>query len=156
MEKSNLVKALENGEKDNEILYSLMKKAGAAHSNRIIECRKGFGVERHMFGLEQIYNLHGADLGLKELPEIFKDEGYLTMRHDFISTSGMAYDNVKYRIFGPVVDGGFGLAYILMDQSISINVSCHISEEKHALQLTNHIIDALKELRQIGNSQQEI
>jgi carnitine O-acetyltransferase len=156
MEKWNLVKALENGEKDNEILYSLMKKAGAAHSNRIIECRKGFGVERHMFGLEQIYNLHGADLGLKERPEIFKDEGYLTMRHDFISTSGMAYDNVKYRIFGPVVEGGFGLAYILMDQSISINVSCHISEEKHALQLTNHIIDALKELRQIGNSQQEI
>ena len=35
---------------------------------------------------------------------------------------------LKYRIFGPVVEGGFGLAYILLDKSISINVSCHTSE----------------------------
>ncbi|WP_172370126.1 choline/carnitine O-acyltransferase [Sporosarcina jiandibaonis] len=152
MEKWNLVNALENGEKNNEILHSLMKKAGAAHSDRIIECRKGFGVERHMFGLEQMYYLHGEALGLKELPEIFKDEGYLTMRHDFISTSGMAYDNVKYRIFGPVVEGGFGLAYILLDLSISINISCRVSEKDYARQLSNHLIDALRELRQIGNS----
>ena len=153
MEKWNLVKAIENGEQNNEILYSLMKKAGAAHSDRINQCRKGFGVERHMFGLEQMYYLHGADLGINELPEIFTDEGYLTMRHDFISTSGMAYDNVKYRIFGPVAEGGFGLAYILLDQSISINVSCRVSEKDNARQLSNHLIDALKELRQIGKSQ---
>lgn len=152
MEKLNLVHALENGEADNETLYSLMQKAGAAHSNRIIECRKGFGVERHMYGLEQMYYLHGAQSGMKELPEIFKDKGYLTMRHDFISTSGMAYDNVKYRIFGPVVEGGFGLAYILLDQSISINLSCNITEQENAGKLSNHLVEALVELRQIANS----
>ncbi|MCZ2256904.1 choline/carnitine O-acyltransferase [Sporosarcina sp. G11-34] len=152
MEKLNLVHALENGEADNETLYSLMQKAGAAHSNRIIECRKGYGVERHMYGLEQMYYLHGAQSGMKELPEIFRDKGYLTMRHDFISTSGMAYDNVKYRIFGPVVEGGFGLAYILLDQSISINLSCNISEQENAGKLSNHLVDALVELREIANS----
>lgn len=151
-EKWNLVEALENGEQDPKALYGLMKKAGAAHSHRIIECRKGFGVERHMYGLEQIYHLYGESLGMKKIPRIFTDEGYLTMRHDFISTSGMTYDNVKYRIFGPVVDGGFGLAYILLDRSVSINISCHISEKGHVTQLTNHLIDALKELQKIGNN----
>lgn len=150
-EKWRLVEALENGEQDSEVLYRLMQKAGAAHSHRIIECRKGFGVERHMYGLEQIYHLHGKSLGMKKCPEIFTDEGYLAMRHDFISTSGMAYDNVKYRIFGPVVEGGFGLAYILLDKTVSINISCHTSEEKYATQLANHLIDALKELQEIGN-----
>ena len=75
MEKLKLVTALEAGEENNEILYSLMQKAGAAHSNRIIECRKGLGVERHMFGLEQMYYLYGAELGMKEIPEIFNDKG---------------------------------------------------------------------------------
>src|SRR5699024_11487481 len=97
------------------------------HSIRILGCEKGLGVARRMYGLEQIYILCGAGLGIKEEPEIFKDKGYLIMRHDFISTSGMAYDNVKYRIFGPVVEGGYGLAYILLDKSISINISCRDS-----------------------------
>ena len=152
MEKLNLVKAVESGKESNKSLYSLMKKAGAAHSNRIIECRRGFGVERHMYGLEQMYYLHGTQSGMKELPEIFQDKGYLAMRHDFISTSGMAYDNVKYRIFGPVVEGGFGLAYILLDRSISINVSCSTSEQDNARKLTDHLMDALLELRHIANS----
>lgn len=152
-EKWQLVQALEEGEQNNEVLYGFMQKAGVAHTHRIIECRKGHGVERHMYGLEQIYHVYGSELGMKKLPEIFTDEGYLTMRHDFISTSGMAYDNVKYRIFGPVVEGGFGFAYILLNKSISINVSCNISEKEDAIKLTKHLIEALEELRQIGNSQ---
>src|SRR5699024_2634448 len=90
-EKLNLVSALESGVQSNETLYTLMQEASDAHSLRILECQKGLGVERHMYGLEQIYELIGAGLGIKEEPEIFKDKGYLTMRHDFISTSGMAY-----------------------------------------------------------------
>ncbi|PIC98205.1 choline/carnitine O-acyltransferase [Sporosarcina sp. P29] len=151
MEKVDLVKALENGEESHEVLYDLMQKASAAHTDRIIRCRKGFGVERHMYGLEQMYTLHGEDLGMTDRPALFSDTGYLTMRHDFISTSGMAYDNVKYRIFGPVVEGGFGLAYILLDQSISINISSGADEAHHAQKLTNHLRDAFLELRQIAN-----
>ncbi|HLR52985.1 MAG TPA: choline/carnitine O-acyltransferase, partial [Candidatus Avamphibacillus sp.] len=153
-EKLNLVSALESGVQSNETLYTLMQEASDAHSLRILECQKGLGVERHMYGLEQIYKLFGAGLGIKEEPEIFKDKGYLTMRHDFISTSGMAYDNVKYRIFGPVVEGGYGLAYILLDKSISINISCRDSEKESARQLTDHLMDALHELRSIATSAQ--
>jgi len=153
-EKLNLVSALESGVQSNETLYTLMLEASDAHSLRILECQKGLGVERHMYGLEQIYKLFGADLGMKEAPDIFKDKGYLAMRHDFISTSGMAYDNVKYRIFGPVVEGGYGLAYILLDKSISINISCRDSEKENARQLTDHLMDALHELRSIATSAQ--
>src|SRR5699024_4701870 len=119
-----------------------MQEASDAHSLRILECQKGLGVERHMYGLEQIYELFGADLGMKEAPEIFKDKGYLTMRHDFISTSGMAYDNVKYRIFGSVVEGGYGLAYILLERNISTISSCRDTEKEITIYLTNHLSDA--------------
>ena len=153
MEKLHLVKALEDGEESTEVLYDLMQKAGAAHTDRIVRCRKGFGVERHMYGLEQMYKLHGADLGMTDQPALFSDTGYLTMRHDFISTSGMAYDNVKYRIFGPVVEGGFGLAYILLNQTISINISSSVKDADHAQELTNHLVDAFVELRQIASGE---
>ncbi len=149
-EKQALVKAIDAGNCGNEQLYSLMKKAGAAHSNRIIDCRKGFGVERHMYGLEQMYELYGQTLGIEKKPAIFTDKGYRTLRHDFISTSGMAYDNVKYRIFGPVVEGGFGLAYILLDQSISINISCKTPEREDAGMLLKHLVEALYELKAIA------
>src|SRR5699024_7864213 len=69
----NLVSALESGVQSNETLYTLMLEASDAHSLRILECQKGLGVERHMYGLEQIYKLFGADLGMKEAPDIFKD-----------------------------------------------------------------------------------
>lgn len=154
-EKSNLVEALEAGEKDSKVLYELMQKAGAAHSHRIIECRKGHGVERHMYGLEQIYHHYGNKLRIKEIPAIFQDKGYLKMRRDFISTSGMAYDQVKYRIFGPVVKGGFGLAYILLDRSMTINISCQSSEKEEAIELTNHLLDALAELAKIAHKNSE-
>ncbi|MDS9470689.1 choline/carnitine O-acyltransferase [Sporosarcina pasteurii] len=150
MEKWALVQALENKDHHDNELYALMRTASDAHSNRIHDCRTGFGVERHMFGLEQVYLQYGENLGVKELPAIFKDEGYKTLREDFLSTSGMAYDNVKSRIFGPVVQGGFGIAYILLDHSISINISCRTAEKEQAAKLKQHIIDALKELKQIA------
>ncbi|AOV08175.1 hypothetical protein BI350_11950 [Sporosarcina ureilytica] len=148
MEKWALVQAVEENQPKEEVNV-LMEAASAAHSHRIHQCRTGFGVERHMFGLEQVYIQYGESLGIKKLPAIFKDEGYQTLREDFISTSGMAYDNVRSRIFGPVVKGGFGIAYILLDSSISINISCRTAEKEQATELKNHMLDALKELRNL-------
>lgn len=149
-EKAALVQALETGEQNADVLYELMEEASAAHAKRINDCRRGHGVERHMYGLEQMYRLYGADLGIKEIPAIFTDEGFRKMRHDFISTSGMAYDNVKYRAFAPVVEGGFGLAYILFDTSMTINISSRTAEKAQAKALEMHLIKALEELQQIG------
>ncbi|MBS4206246.1 choline/carnitine O-acyltransferase [Lederbergia citrea] len=150
MEKRNLVEALESESESNETLYALMQKVSTAHSERIKDCQKGFGVERHMYGLKQISHLFGTELGLKELPEIFQDKGYLAMRHDFLSTSGMTYQNVKYRMFPPVVDDGHGVAYILLEDSITINISSYIENKNNANQLMEHMVNALNELRMIA------
>ena len=127
-----------------------MVLASDAHARRIANCRNGFGIERHLFGLEKVFYQYGESLGIKQLPDIFSDIGYRALREDFISTSGMVYDNVRSRIFGPVVKGGFGLAYILLNHSISINISCRMSEEKQAKQLADYLLSACKELKEIA------
>lgn len=150
-EKWNMVKAFEDGE-NKETLYTLMQEAGAAHSSRLKECQKGHGVERHMYGLQQMYSLYGEELGMKELPSIFTDKGYQTLRYDFISTSGMANKNIKYCSFGPVVKDGFGMFYVILNDKITINMSSKSNDADNATKLTDNIVAALKELRDIAES----
>lgn len=149
MEKWALVQAVE-AQKPPQEIYSLMEQASEAHTSRIMATRSGFGIERHLFGLEQVYLQYGESLGMSQLPALFADAGYLALREDFLSTSGMAYDNVRARIFGPVVENGFGVAYILLNDSISINTSCRITEEERAMMLTEHLLDALKTLKEVA------
>lgn len=153
MEKRILVEAIESGEESSETLYSLMKIASNAHSARIQYCQKGLGVERHLFGLEQMYHLFGAQLGIDALPELFRDEGYVKLRHDFISTSGMVYPGARSRMFAPVVEDGHGLAYFILDHSISLNLSSFRENEFKGKQLMNHMIAALEELRMIAEDE---
>src|SRR5699024_9153582 len=86
MEKRRLVEAIEDGNVSTRDLYEMMQKASCAHRRRIQQCQKGYGIERHLLGLEQMYYLFGNELGIQKLPEIFTDEGYLALRHDFLST----------------------------------------------------------------------
>lgn len=152
-EKSNLVKALERGDQSNEALYQLMKQASDAHSGRLKECQQGRGVERHMYGLQQMYKLHGDQLGMNELPGLFKDKGYTTLRHDFLSTSGLSIPQVKSWIFGPVVADGYGIGYSIMDDHISINVSSKMGNGENVESFLEQIAVALNELRTIAVNQ---
>lgn len=153
IEKRTLVEAIEKGEESNATLYRLMQVASDAHSARIRACQKGMGVERHLFGLEQMYHRFGRELGMHTLPEIFQDPGYLTLCHDFISTSGTIYQNAKARMFAPVVRVGHGLAYFILDHTISLNLSSYIENELKGKQLMKHLIQALQELRLIAESE---
>lgn len=149
-EKSALVMALESGDESNAALYELMKQASDAHSRRLKECQQGRGVERHMYGLLQMAKMHG----MSELPELFKDTGYTTLRHDFLSTSGLSIPQVKSWIFGPVVADGYGIGYSIVDDHISINISSKIGNGEHAETLVRHVASALNELRAIAETQQ--
>lgn len=151
MEKFAVVQAVENGASETEI-YDAMQVASDAHATRIMGCRNGFGIERHLFGLQQVWLQYGEELGIEKLPALFEDKGVVTLRTDTISTSGMAYDNVHSRIFGPVTEDGFGVAYIILADSISINLSAYRVQEETAKALMDNLIDALKTLKDIAES----
>lgn len=149
MEKLAVVQAVEDGAPDVAI-YEAMQVASEAHAQRIMACRNGFGIERHLFGLEQVWMQYGEGLGVNECPPLFEDLGVVTLRTDTISTSGMAYDNVHSRIFGPVADDGFGIAYIILADSMSINLSAYRSQEETAQALMDNLISALKTLKELA------
>lgn len=154
MEKRYVVEAIESGQESNDRLYALLQMASDAHAKRIGECQRGLGIERHLYGLEQMYYRYGEELGIKKLPAIFTDKGYKALRHDFISTSGMPYENAMYRMFAPVTEDGHGLAYFLTDDMISINISSFLHNEINGNLLKNNLIEALQQLRMIALTEQ--
>lgn len=60
---------------------------------------------------------------LKVLPEIFADNGWDKLNNTIISTSNCGNPSLRLFGFGPVSANGFGIGYILKDDSISICAS---------------------------------
>ncbi|PID15634.1 hypothetical protein CSV63_07605 [Sporosarcina sp. P34] len=145
-----LVKAIVEDPLEPAIVYRLMQHASTAHSARLEEARMGFGVERHLFGLQEILSLFKDELGIEKSPALFSDPGYLKMRHDFISTSNMTHPEVKSCMFGPVVEDGYGIFYVLLKNRLIINYSSFSRNEQDAKLLVKNLDDALIELRDIA------
>lgn len=94
-----------------EKLLDLYRQAERAHKARMLRCQRGLGVERHMYGLKVMYTLYGKALGLEREPAIFSDPGWLTLKHDALSTSGIGAPFIRFFGFAPVVEDGFGIGY---------------------------------------------
>ena len=149
-ENLTLAKAIVEEQLEPRLVYRLMQNASNAHSVRLKEARKGFGVERHLFGLQQIFLMFGDELGIEKSPALFSDPGYLTMRHDFISTSNMTHPQVKSCVFGPVVEEGYGIFYVLLKNELIVNFTSFSRDEQDARLLARNLDTALKELRDIA------
>ncbi|PIC80581.1 hypothetical protein CSV75_01965 [Sporosarcina sp. P18a] len=144
-----LAKAIVEDPLEPAIVYRLMQHASTAHSARLKEARKGFGVERHLFGLQEIFSQFEDELGIEKSPALFSDPGYLKMRHDIISTSNMTHPEVKSCVFGPVVEDGYGIFYVLLKNRLIVNFSSFSRNEQDAKLLVRNLDGALKELRDI-------
>ncbi|PAB59127.1 hypothetical protein CCE28_11455 [Anaeromicrobium sediminis] len=83
----DLIMRFEKENRDNRKSMELMKKALNKHQERITQCKKGMGIERHLFGLYCMYERYGEELGINEIPKIFESKSYKTLKYDFISTS---------------------------------------------------------------------
>ncbi|OWB79416.1 hypothetical protein B5S32_g3638 [[Candida] boidinii] len=75
--------------------------------------------------------------GLKEIPSIFADNGWDRINNTIISTSNCGNPSLKLFGFGPVSPNGFGLGYIIKDNSITI---CASSKHRQ----TKRFLDTLK------------
>ncbi|KAI3613886.1 hypothetical protein CBS9595_004063 [Malassezia furfur] len=57
------------------------------------------------------------------MPEFFKDHGYKTLNHVVLSTSNCGNPSLRIFGFGPVVQDGFGIGYIIQDHKLTICAS---------------------------------
>lgn len=86
-------------------------------------------------------NLKNPDL-LKTIPEIFADAGWDKLNNTIISTSNCGNPSLRLFGFGPVSANGFGIGYILKDDSISICASSkHRQTQRFLVTLNSYLLE---------------
>lgn len=118
-----LARALERGENDTK-LRELYRTAERAHLGRLVACQRGQAVERYVSGLEAMFRLRGKELGISAAPGFFSDPGWKKIKHDSLSTSGMATEGIHAFTFAPVVNDGFGIGYVPGKNRTVLTVAC--------------------------------
>jgi carnitine O-acetyltransferase len=131
-------------------LKSLFLEAQRAHTERIRQCREGLGIERHLFALRSVYEEQGASLGIDHRPALFDSPGYRQLTHDFISTSGAGSGNISLFGFGPVTDDGYGIGYVIRDDSLHVTLSTHRVHREKGIQLLHHLEEGLQKARRMS------
>ncbi|CAI5758784.1 unnamed protein product [Candida verbasci] len=166
-----------------------LSQACSKHSKQTKMSSMGQGVDRHLYALFCIWkrylqeeeehkeelvstemsnedtivsaNDHSyADI-LKELPSIFADPGWDKLNNTIISTSNCGNPALRLFGFGPVSANGFGIGYIIKDDSISICASSkHRQTQRFLVTLNSYLQEILSIWKQIQieeiKSKQEI
>lgn len=125
-----------------------LSRACSYHSKQTKMAASGEGVDRHLYALFCIWKRYIEDeanrltendndsdhtIGndnegvknhnLEDIPSIFADAGWDKLNNTILSTSNCGNPSLRLFGFGPVSANGFGIGYIIKDDSISFCVS---------------------------------
>ncbi|MCL2851469.1 MAG: choline/carnitine O-acyltransferase [Defluviitaleaceae bacterium] len=128
-----------------EDLERLARAAFDLHVGMIGQCQAGNGPERHLTGLQAMAAMNGVTLNSDE--DIFADSAYVRLKHDTISSSGLGAKGLELFAFGPVVDDGFGVGYVIDSDSIRLCISCMEQSKDKLEPFVQDIGTALRDLR---------
>ncbi|KAK6456143.1 mitochondrial carnitine acetyltransferase [Scheffersomyces xylosifermentans] len=93
-----------------------------------------------------------SSANLKVLPEIFADNGWDKLNNTIISTSNCGNPSLRLFGFGPVSANGFGIGYILKDDSISICASSkHRQTQRFLATLESYFEELQSIFKQVNN-----
>lgn len=109
-------KAMADSSIDPQETVALFRKAINSHVEYISAASDGKGVDRHLFGLKKLVS------PTEELPSIYKDPTYAYSSKWFISTSQLSSEYFNGYGWSQVVDDGWGIAYMINENSIQFNV----------------------------------
>jgi len=101
---------------DDKQRVDLFRKAINAHVEYIGAASDGKGVDRHLFGLKKLLEPN------EEVPAIYKDPAYGYSSSWYLSTSQLSSEFFNGYGWSQVIDDGFGIAYMINENSLNFNV----------------------------------
>ncbi|KAI0141177.1 acyltransferase ChoActase/COT/CPT [Hypoxylon sp. NC0597] len=116
------------------------RKAVAAHIEYISAASDGKGVDRHLFGLKKL-----LEPG-QELPSIYKDPAYSYSSSWYLSTSQLSSEYFNGYGWSQVIDAGFGIAYMINENSINFNI---VSKGLGSDKMSYYLNEAANDIRDL-------
>ncbi|KAH5578351.1 hypothetical protein HBI24_163690 [Parastagonospora nodorum] len=108
--------AMNGSDASPEECQKLFRAALDAHVKYISDASDGRGVDRHLFGLKKCLQAG------EEVPALYQDPAYTYSSTWFISSSQLSSEYFNGYGWSQVVDDGWGLAYMINENSIQFNV----------------------------------
>ncbi|CAF5219629.1 unnamed protein product, partial [Rotaria magnacalcarata] len=104
----------------------LLKNASDKHQRLIKAAATGHGFDRHLFALKYLQQVENKE---SHLHPLFTDQSYQLMNHTILSTSTVASKHIAAGGFGPVVDDGLGIGYLIDDDHCGLLVTSYMENE---------------------------
>ena len=116
---------------------ALLRSALDAHVNYMRQAKAGTGVDRHLLGLRLICLEAGIDL-----PTLFTDAAFSKSSRWRLSTSHCGSTSLQLFGFGPVVPDGYGLGYMIKNDSISVCVTSNSAHPQGSSSLFARVLES--------------
>lgn len=150
-----------------------LSSACVYHSNQTKLATNGEGIDRYLYALFCIWKRYieeednGSDddsdhtigngnittkANLRDIPSIFADSGWDKLNNTVISTSNCGNPSLRLFGFGPVSANGFGIGYIIKDDSISICASSKHRQTSRFLSTLDSYLNEVYRLHKEVNS----
>ncbi|XXG94257.1 Carnitine O-acetyltransferase mitochondrial [Hypoxylon texense] len=132
--------AMADPEADAKSRVDLFRKAVGSHIEYISAASDGKGVDRHLFGLKKLLE-PGEDL-----PALYKDPAYGYSSSWFLSTSQLSSEFFNGYGWSQVIDAGFGIAYMINENSLSFNI---VSKGLGSQKMSFYLNEAANDIRDL-------
>ena len=102
----------------------------------------GQGFDRHLFALRQLAEKSGIK------PDIFEDDAYRMINHNILSTSTLSSPVVIGGGFGPVVEDGYGIGYMIQDQRLGVVITSY-RNQRSVDEYVNSLEESFKDIHKV-------
>ncbi|GLI75735.1 carnitine O-acetyltransferase mitochondrial [Penicillium ochrochloron] len=123
-----------------EEVVKLFRAALAQHTKYTLEASDGRGVDRHLFGLKKLLQPG------EKLPAIYEDPAFTYSSSWYISSSQLSSEFFNGYGWSQVIDDGFGIAYMINENSLNFNIVC---KRLGANRMSHYLNEAATELRDV-------
>ncbi|CAH7684772.1 choline acetyltransferase [Phakopsora pachyrhizi] len=169
-ESTEFVKKFCSSTVDDQQKVQALRKACKYHQELTRECSNGLGQDRILFAMYSLAkleiersSLHSSSSSSsssedeqyiknrsrrrkKKLPKIFRDPGYGLLNHSVLSTSNCGNPSLRLFGFGPVVQDGYGIGYIIKDEGLSFVISSKNLQNKRFRNILRSYLIEIKNL----------
>ncbi|KAM7204438.1 carnitine acetyl transferase [Naviculisporaceae sp. PSN 640] len=132
--------AMADANTDDKTRVDLFRKAIDSHLEYISAASDGKGVDRHLFGLKRL-----LEAG-QEVPALYKDPAYSYSSSWYLSTSQLSSEFFNGYGWSQVIDDGFGIAYMINENSINFNI---VSKGLGSNKMSHYLNEAAGEMRDL-------
>lgn len=133
-----------------EELMPVYREAEGEHKKRIKNCKKGAGVDRHLFGMKSLIGQLDSPEEREAAKKFFESKAYKKVTENFISTTSLGhYEHIGRAIFTPVAEGGIGVSYEVSSKGIGIDLSYFDKSEEEVRKFKDSFKEGFNFLKKI-------